>query len=78
MLFALEVVSNSGAVSPIILATPKTTAVIIPVFAVGKTIRIVTRARLEPRATAVSLTYLGTSLKTSSAVLATVGNIKIA
>ena len=78
VLFAFEVVRSSGAVSPMILATPRTTAVINPVFAVGKTMRIVTRARLDPRATAASLTSLGTSLKTSSAVLATVGNIKIA
>ena len=72
-----DVVNSSGAVSPITLATPKITAVKIPVLAVGKTIFMITRALLEPRAIAASLNSFGTSFKTSSEVLATVGNIKI-
>ena len=78
VLLAFEVVRSRGAVSPTTRAIPNTTAVIKPVLAVGITIIKVTRALLDPKATAASLTSFGTNFKTSSAVLATVGNIKIA
>ena len=64
-----DVVNSNGAVSPITLATPRITAVKIPVRAVGKTIFIITLALLEPRAMAASLKSFGTSFRTSSAVL---------
>ena len=66
-----------GAVSPITRATPRMMAVTKPLFTAGTTTIATVRHWVAPKANPASRKSFGISSNTSSAVLATVGIIRI-
>jgi hypothetical protein len=71
-------VNNSGAVSPTARAMPRTTAVVTPLRAVGRTTDQTVRARDAPIARLASRRPSGTRRSTTSIVRVTVGSMIIA